>query len=211
MTNQKSFPELIEGRVIAIVGPAVAVGDQSAQVEACDTIIRTNHHSRLSPGEDGLGVRTDVAFLNGFNSRLINQQPNLIEGVPWVMLKEAATKVSHPNVVEAKNPFDLANQIPIILNALEPYSPKEVHIFGADLYASGPAGLSPHQKRNCDDLQEEWEGIDKHDQAVQHEWMCAFQDRTGLIKGDSRMVKLLSMSTDELMNRLRDAWRSVSG
>jgi hypothetical protein len=210
MTNQKSFPDLIQGKTVALVGPADSVGDQGPQVEACDTVIRINYRWRGNLTE-GYGDRVDVGVLNVMATKEIKNRPEVLEGLKWVLVKEGAANVPHPNVRWLKNPFALANQIPILLHEIEQHNPAGVWVFGADFYTGGPRTFQQPGYRPLITMEDSWKGIQTHNQRLQHEWMRAFQDRTGLIKGDSRLVELLKVSTDELMNRLLDAWRTVSG
>ena len=210
MTNQKSFPELIEGKTVALVGPADSVGDQGAEVEACEIVIRINYRWRDNLTE-GYGERVDVGVLNLGASQELQNRPEVLEGLKWVLVKEGGSNVPHSNVHWLKNPFAMANQMPILLHEIEQHNPAGVWVFGADFYTGGPETFQQAGYRPPISMEDSWKALNKHNQRLQHEWMRAFQDRTGLIKGDSRLVELLSISTDEMMNRLRDVWRSVSG
>ena len=212
MTGQKSFPELIEGKTVALVGPAYSVGDQGAEVEACDTVIRCNYRWNAGEPVTGYGERLDVAFYSIFGAHSLLKNETLLNSVPCVVLKYGAPPVPHRNARHAsRDPFSHANQIPIILNDIEQFNPAGVWVFGADFYTSGPEASTQENYRTDATLEQTWKDLNTHNQRAQHEWMKAFQERTGLIKGDSRIVELLSISTDEMMTRLRDAWRSVSG
>jgi hypothetical protein len=204
------FPNLT-GKTVAIVGPAEAVGDQSAEVEACDYIIRTNHRWRNFEALTGFGGRTDAVFLSVMGAEAVKNQMNVLSGIDWVIQKHGGPDIQFPRVVKADNPFSLANQVPILLNFLEPYNPAAVWVFGADFYTGGPDTFQQPQYRNPISLEEHWSNLNKHDQGVNHQWVKAFQDRTGLIQGDSRMVELLSLTTEEVLARLFDAWRTVHG
>jgi hypothetical protein len=93
-----------------------------------------------------------------------------------------------------------------ILNDIEQFNPSAVWIFGADFYSSGFEDSTQATYRTDATLEQTWKDLNTHDQRAQHEWMKAFQERTGLVKGDSRMVELLSISTEEVIARLNEAW-----
>ena len=205
MTDQLN----LRGKSVAIVGPAESIGDQSAQVEACDFVIRCNHRWNGHDELTGYGSRVDAAFYSVAGSRAVKSNEPLLGSIPYIILKQGAENVNHPRVSRAPEPFKMANQVPIILNWLQDFHPSEVHIFGADFYTSGYEGSTQEAYLPGYDSHQYWLDINKHDQRLQHEWMRAFQDRTSLIKGDSRLLKLLSLSTDEFMARLNDAWREV--
>jgi hypothetical protein len=207
MTNQLN----LKGKSVALVGPAKAVGDQSAEVQACDFIIRCNYRWNGHDPLAGYGERTDAAFYNIKGSKSVRNFPSLFQDIPWIILKRAAHPLEHPQIVQTKEPFEHANQIPILLNWLEPFEPSGVYVFGADFYTSGFHDSAQTEYRPDREFGEYWKAIRFHDQGKQHSWMSEFQDRTRLIKGDSRMVELLSLTTEEVIARLHEAWREYSG
>jgi len=188
-------PHSLTGKSVALVGPAPSLGDQSAQVESCDIIIRCNYRWNGNDILDGYGERTDAAFYSIAGSKSVIEFPSILDGLPWVILKDGAPDFAHPNIVRAMDPFPMANQLPILLNFVEPFEPSEIHIFGADFYTSGYERATQVSYLSGYDPSQYWKDLQLHDQSVQHVWMKTFQERTGLVKGDSRMVDLLSYST----------------
>jgi hypothetical protein len=210
MTELPQTPNL-EGKTVAVVGPAVPLYDQCAEVEACDFIIRCNYRWNGYEQLEGYGERTDAAFYSCAGSRAARDNPSAWENLPYVILKQAGVHLSHPRVIQTKNPFDLANQVPILLHWLEGLKPAEIHVFGADFYTSGYTGSTVDAYLPDYNPVQYWKDIQTHDQSLQHKWIKAFQERTGLIKGDSRMVELLSISTEEVVARLNEAWKEYRG
>jgi hypothetical protein len=207
MTNKLNLKD----KSVAVVGPAVPLLDQSAEVEACDVIIRCNYrwngHERLY----GYGERTEGAFYNGLASKSVSHDEAVLSELDFVLLKDNAVEVPHAMTVRTARPFDLANQVPIILHWLESFEPAEIHVFGSDFYTSGYEGSTHYEYLPDYDPQQYWKDLQTHNQAAQHSWVKAFQERTGLIKGDSRMMELLSLTTEEVIARLNEAWREYSG
>jgi hypothetical protein len=212
MTSRIEFPDLIAGKRVAIVGPAESIGDQGAEVEACDTVIRIKHRWRGGEPVQGYGTRIDVGFYNIAASRNLTENQTLLDSLSCIVLKHGHVPVSHPNLHTAtQDPFPHANQVPILVNHLEQFEPAGIFIFGADFFTGGPESFSPPQYRACDTLEKQWESINTHNQGRNHAWLKAFQERTGLIRGDSRMVELLSLSTEEVVALVNEAWRKYSG
>jgi hypothetical protein len=205
-----TFSDLINGKTVAIVGPAKSVGDQSAQVEACDTVIRLNYRWTTDKPLHGYGDRLHAAFYSIDGANRVKNKQDLLDALPCVVLKHGAVNLVHRNIRYAKqDPFEHANQVSIVLNEIEQYGPAGVWIFGADFYTTGPQGYQQTEYRDNISLGEQWEAIRFHNQRKQHEWMREFQNRTNLVKGDERVVELLSLTTNELMKKLEDAWRGV--
>lgn len=201
--------DFITGKTIAIVGPAKSVCDQSAEVEACDTIIRCNYKWNGNEHVKNYGERIEIGFYNIAGARRILEKDELLEPIPYILLKERAPEPKHPHVSYAKKePFPRANQVQIILNEIEQYEPAGVWIFGSDFYLSGPEGYYQDSYKQMG-LIDQWKSIKFHDQPIQQRWLKSFQERTGLIKGDERMVELLSLTTDEVKTQLHDAWKEV--
>ena len=203
--------DFITGKTVAIVGPAESVGDQSAEVEACDTIIRCNYKWNGNEPLENYGERVDIGFYNIAGARRIGKRTELLESLPYILLKPRAPIPPHPNVsYTKKEPFERANQVQIILNEIEEYEPAGVWIFGSDFYTSGPEGYYQESYKALD-LVDQLKSIKFHDQSKQHRWLKNFHERTGLIKGDERMLGLLSLSTDEIKVKVHKAWKDVKG
>ena len=203
--------DFITGKTVAIVGPAESVGDQSAEVEACDTIIRCNYRWNGNEPVKNYGERIDIGFYNIAGARRIGKNQDLLNSIPHILLKERAPSPPHPNVSFAKKePFPRANQVQIILNEIEQYQPAGVWIFGSDFYVSGPEGYYQDSYKQMG-LVDQWTSIKFHNQEMQHKWLKSFQDRTGLIMGDERMVELLSLTSQDVKIRVEKAWEEVGG
>lgn len=206
MTDQLN----LKGKSVALVGPAKPVGDQSAEVEACDFIIRCDYRWNGHNPLVGYGERIDAAFYSLMGAKEANNHPEFWQDIPWVLLKHGSVPMNHPRTINLLPPIHSANQMPYLAKWLETMGPREIHIFGADFYTSGPEGFQ--QKGYTPEgqtLNQSWSSIKEHNQALNHQWMREFQDRTRLIKGDSRMVELLSLTTEEVVARLNEAWRGI--
>jgi hypothetical protein len=157
-----SFGEYVDGKTIAIVGPAPAPYDQSAEVDAHDIVYRASYGFtvpddpavRLSScaelGTDwfrsgafptGYGTRVDMAFYNtgATNQAIRGELDQVLVDLDWAMWKSSGmppsglTNVRHVNRPPMKLP-GTESQITAMLWDLTFYSPAAVTVFGADFY-----------------------------------------------------------------------------
>ena len=209
------FAEYVKGKSVAVVGPALALDDQSAEVEAHDLVYRISYRHDLDPPVPGYGERTDIVFYNGEASRkyMLGVYDSFIDDSPWVVLKNTkrpagpGRDITKDNTVYAKAPFAKANQLPIALNHLLECGPSKITIFGADLYLGGP-GTAYHRNHLRRTPARNWWGVNFHDPAEQHVFMRELYRRNReIIVGDSRFLDALSTSTARYLRRLREVWR----
>lgn len=209
-----SFGEYVEGKTVAVVGPAVAVYDQAAEVEAHDLVYRLSYRHELDPPVPGYGERTDIVFYNGEATRkyMLGVYDSFIDNIDWVVLKHGkrpkgpGRDITRDNTVVANAPFTKANQLPIALDHLLKHNPASVSVFGADLYLGGPA--TAYDKKHLDRTPErDWWGISFHDPADQHAFMRELYRRNReRIVGDERFLAAMGMSTARYWRKLREVW-----
>jgi len=156
-----SFGEYVAGKTIAIVGPAPAPYDQSAEVDAHDLVYRTsygfhvppnfsdlsssaeNGHDWYQPGHfpDGYGTRVDMAFYNAGATMMAmrGELDQILTQLDWTMFKvegmhtSGLTNVRHVNRAPMKVP-GTESQITAMLYDLTFYEPAKVTVYGADFY-----------------------------------------------------------------------------
>jgi len=157
-----TFEEYVDGKTIAIVGPAPAPYDQSAQVDAHDIVYRASYgfsapldpKIRLSSSADlgtdwyhsgvfpaGYGTRVDMAFYNNGASQQATrgELDQVLVDLDWAMFKTGGpadhdlTRVRSVNRPPMKIP-GTESQITAMLWDLTHYRPAAVTVFGADFY-----------------------------------------------------------------------------
>jgi hypothetical protein len=157
-----SFGEYVAGKSIAIVGPAPAPYDQSAEVDAHDLVYRSSYgghvpadlgirrSSSAPQGEDyfrsglftpGYGTRVDMSFYNTGSTQqaMRGELDHVLVDLDWAMWKVQGLKASGLTNVRHVNraPMKLAGtelQITAMLWDLTFYEPAKVTVFGADFY-----------------------------------------------------------------------------
>ena len=159
------FAELVNGKTIAVVGPAPAPYDQSAEVDAHDLVFRTSYGFRAgdrqyerddpalhAPGQivPGYGTRTDVSFYNSQGGRMAHEGhlDECLADLKFALWKDAKRGlpnrglcgervVYRPTERGHRGAVINVNQITGILFDLAHFEPADVTVFGADFYA-GP-------------------------------------------------------------------------
>jgi hypothetical protein len=157
-----SFYEYVAGKTIAIVGPAPAPYDQSAEIEAHDLVYRTSYglsvpadrairrSSSAAVGTDGYrkgaipaktGTRTDLSFYNAGTSDMIarGELDDVLVDLDWVICKRSGMQPSGITNLRscARPPMKVSGtelQITAMLWDLTFYEVASVTVYGADFY-----------------------------------------------------------------------------
>jgi hypothetical protein len=213
-----SFGEYVDGRTIAIVGPAPVPYDQSAEIDAHDIVYRTSFGHMGNPSDrpqphrfpSGTGTRVDMSFYNTGWTRAA--QDGYLDDV-YPHLKWAIHKIKPPyaspmtNIRAANKPSVIhgkkvaPNQVPIMLWDLTFYQPAKVTVFGCDFYL-GPIETwydanytppdwitgSPERPDPTEAM-----GPAFHDQELNRQIVRAVRDTVPWLAGDDRFLEALDV------------------
>jgi hypothetical protein len=218
------FDEFVHGKTIAIVGPAPAPYDQSAEVDAHDLVFRTSwgftgdkpltqkSDTTFDPAAfpSGYGTRVDVAFYNGLGVRLAceGRLDHILPHLKWALWKQAKPyqpdrKLCQERVVAApllKGKRVNVNQVTGMLWDLHHFDPASVTVFGADFYTSPfHAWYDPNyaHREVLRDAKAHVDAARIHDQELQRKVVRRVRELKGWPNGDDRYIKALDMSRDE--------------
>ncbi len=145
------FRELINGRSIAVVGPAPPSEEIGAEIDSYDLVVRTNYRIGSNIPVNLYGVRTDISYYN--HQRMLlhcNEVVNAASGLRWIILKSQNDEVKFRNLLHTyeggvrsaflANPIFFGTaapmSIPNILNDLIRFSPRCIKLFCTTLYNS---------------------------------------------------------------------------
>ena len=203
-----TFAEYIAGKSVALVGPALAPYDQSAEVEAHDVVYRIGFRHDLGKPVPNYGERTDVVFYNAENSRklALGLYDTFVKTIPWVMVKRDPKMVKGQSYRVLDLPFSKANQAPIALHDLVKLGPSKITVFGVDLYLGGPA--TAYDKNYLDRTPErDWWGVQIHNPQDNHRFVRRLlRQHKDLIVGDKRFIHAAQLTTPEYLRDLKKAW-----
>ena len=219
-----TFEEWVDGKTIAIVGPAPAPYDQSAEVDAHDLVFRTSwgfrgdkplvdkHASTFDPTAfpAGYGTRVDASFYNGLGVRLAceGRLDHMLEHLTWAIWKQAKPyKPSRGLCLErvadrpSKNGKVInVNQITGMLWDLHLFRPASVTVFGADFYTAPINEWYDPNYAHREVLRDTKAHVDSariHDQEAQREVVRHVRSKKGWPEGDDRYIKALEMTRAE--------------
>lgn len=202
------FADYINGKSVALVGPAVAPYDQSVEVEAHDVVYRIGFRHDLGKPVPNYGERTDVVFYNAENSRklALGLYDGFVTNIPWVMVKRDPKMIKRHRYRVLDLPFSKANQAPIALNDLVKLGPSKISVFGVDLYLGGPS--TAYDKNYLDRTPErDWWGVQIHSPEDNHRFIRRLvRQHKDLIVGDERFRHVSRLSTQEYLRDLKKAW-----
>lgn len=204
----QTWRDFVEGKRVAVVGPAPSVGDQSADVDAHDVVIRVGYRCDLQPPASGYGEKLDAVFWNYWNSRKLGLglYDSFVYDIPWVLVKkEYRPPEGLQNFRVVPLPFKKANQIPIVVGDLLANNVRSVTVFGTDLYLGGPSfayepGYSGYIPERI------WWEIKLHQPEQQHRFLRSAWERSGKIEGDERFLSAMRLSTREYIKQLTNKW-----
>lgn len=205
------FAEYVNGKTIAVVGPAPADGDQADAVEGHDIVYRVS--GQWGFGDD-YGPRADIVFTNsGISSQVRDGMYwDRFEqlGVRWVVTKRNIG-LEHRNVRHARKPPG-ANPLQVVMAVydLAQFDPASVTVFGADFYMAGPKRMyQPEYLAHCVGM-----GLGAARSSVEREHRIEQQVKPirsviaakGWPTGDRRFLDVVNLDEQELIRRWREVW-----
>ena len=203
-----SFADAVRGKTVAIVGPAPALTDQSAEVESHDLVYWVSYRNNLQPHPTGYGNRVDAVFYNVQHSRELEfgKYDSFIGDVPYVFTKKHKRVTDRNNYPMLPKPFAESNQIQIVLHQLLELRPAAIRVYGADLYLGGRdnAYTAEYDRRTPE---AQYWGIQLHKPGLQHRWSRkAWLENQDVILGDNRFLRAVRMGGKRYMKELERVW-----
>jgi hypothetical protein len=205
-----TFLDYVQGRSVAVVGPAPMPIDQSAEIDAHDLVYRPCR----APIGGHYGSRIDIAYINAMWSRDIYDDEHTavresIEPATWWVFKTYQVHRRdgfYRTAVKPGRQMNI-NAVTGILFDLIQNDVGSITVYGADLYASGP------QQSYNDDYGARWtllqqaSGVVNHDPLKQMAVHRAIY-QTGKIVGDRRYIAAVTMPDDDYEKVIAE-WRRV--
>ena len=226
----EQFAEYVNGRTIAVVGPAPSPYDQSAEVDAHDIVIRCSYgfsadgknrardHDYVSGVlPSGYGDRADVSYYNSGATRMAREGrlDAVLADIEWALWKDSETPIPKRGLcheLRTRRPLRdgrliNVNQITGILFHLAHYDPADVTVYGADFYVSSPDAWYDPSYRAAVHLREVAVHVKahrQHDQETQRFVIRQVRAKKGWPSGDDRFLTALDMSREEHEARMAE-------
>jgi hypothetical protein len=203
-----SFAANVNGKTIAIVGPAPALTDQSAEVESHDLVYWVSYRNNLQPHPTGYGNRVDAVFYNVQHSRELElgKYDSFIGDIPYVFTKWHKRVTGRNNYPMLPKPFAESNQIQIVLHQLLELRPAAIRVYGADLYLGGRDNAYTYEYDRRTPEAQYW-AIQLHEPGLQHRWSRkTWLENQDIILGDERFLRAVRMGGKRYIKELERVW-----
>ena len=221
-TRRAQFPlpgdsamlELVQGRRVAVVGPAATTEEFGALVDSYDVVVRTRARGRVTPEEARRGgSRTDIAYYNGRDLGAMWQDAG--RAAEDGELRLAVARPFYATLVDSapdwlrftRSEFGLYFRgaslgLQRMIYDLLQFAPTEIALFGADFYAgarSYPPGYRTHDGFGPDSPLNDIVMV--HDLVFERRLMQAFC-ATGLLTPHGVAAEVLELTDAQYIDRL---------
>lgn len=218
--TETAFRRLLEGRRIAIVGPAQSEGDHGAEIDSHDLIIRTKFTQSTGPGSDtSAGTRTDISYYALGSVRFLGDEIRRALSRGDLQMAVFRTATYESNTRYLHRPGDLryppseyqgsfrAGQFAIqrILYDVLRYSPASVKIFNINFFLAE----NPYRDGYLADYTKTYaeRGLVQPLSAFGHDYRAdfVFTQRlfhAGLIEADPSVSALLGLTPEQYLKAL---------
>ncbi|BAI87848.1 TPR domain protein [Limnospira platensis NIES-39] len=144
---EESYAQLINGKTVAIVGPAPTSEPHGEEIDFFDVVIRMTYLDNLDESlYPYTGQKTSVSYYNGGNStsyksyiRLLIPQLQFVclkTGLALSELRQHSVNVRVCRRVNLSCYVGSPNLLPIILSDLAAFQPQKIKVFGNNLFLS---------------------------------------------------------------------------
>lgn len=215
--DDESMRRLVQGKRVAVVGPATDPSEFGELIDSYDTVVRTNLRGPLNPDAAArLGARADISYYAGLD--LVRGYEVVSQAVENGVVDLAVTR---PHCLPAfpepptwlrfaRFEFGLYFRgapmgIQRILYDLLQFAPAEVALFNADFYAGEEVAAQGYR----DDALSFGPHSQANDPVVMHDLSFEFRftqrlARSGLITPHGTAAEVLSLTEQEYLERLQE-------
>lgn len=215
---ESRMQELIEGKRIALVGPAATKEQLGETIDDYDVVVRPNFKPELIRNNPtSMGSRTDIAYYSGQDmTKLIDDVESLVEatGVQIVNTRSFSYQAHHHRQIPwlrfSRHDWSLSFHgsplgIQRMIYDLLQFSPKEIGIFNSDFYTGDGEFTDGYRAERSFGP-----GSFKNDLVVVHDLLMDFKFtqamlRTGRVHAHGRASEVLAMDPGEYTRVLEQA------
>tara|TARA_B100000989_G_scaffold299063_1_gene292766 strand:+ start:11523 stop:12788 length:1266 start_codon:yes stop_codon:yes gene_type:complete len=211
--DQKFF-ETLNGKTIAIVGPAETEHKDATEIDSFDYVVRFNYtHTGKNLDEFKKGLKTDISYFNGeqIDYLIKNNDSKLPNDLKIACIKDNHTerekklKKANPEKIIKKitnynmlNFYSSFNLLPLVLLDLLETNSKKIKIFHSDLFLTS-IRVAGYKKDLSN--KEFIKTFLNHDPMTQHRFLKNLY-KNDKIQGDDKFNEVMQLDTNDYLNKL---------
>lgn len=217
--SDKRFAEYIDGKSIAIVGPAPSEEELALEIDSYDIVIRLNYRGKgLMPCQKEFGNRIDISYYNGENAQKISDlnAHDFFDDLEYAVFKSIKHEfqkglLSSQRARALFSPDSIlfngtGNMIPLMLYDLSHFSPKKIKVFKVNLFLAKKAyygGYSLYEGRPG--VSWMWRSFAVHNPTTQFNFVKSFW-KSGLIEVDNSCEAVLKLTSSEYISAMEEIY-----
>lgn len=212
--NDNFFLKKIKNKKIAIVGPIESEFDQSEEIDGYDIVIRFNYLGKKRSSNSNLGTKIDISYYNeGIMRKISHSNIDEISRLSFIVLKkenkstkEITKKTNLYRYIINKNKIAINGTFNAVPNALLDilcFSPKEIKVFGTDLFLTREYRMNYIGEKSIDTSKD----FLRHDPITQYRIIDVLY-KNNFIEVDQRLKRILEMGCENYLNNLESVWKT---
>lgn len=214
----KEFETLVNGKDVALVGPATSDVECSSSIDSYSVVARLNYKGKAYLSSNK-GKRVDVSYYGIQHAKSIRKEIGDVfvdQDFYAVAVKNKAHRIISKMIHNNRNIFSLiwllnSSEFNIGLNAvydLIRFNPRLLKIYYMDLMLSkGREGGYWFNSMLSTDVAKSF--VETHDPIMQYSFYKLLYDR-GILQGDIRFIEVMNMGIDNYLKELQKVYFDVS-
>jgi hypothetical protein len=218
--NDRVYADYLQGKSVAIVGPAPTGENSATEIDSYDIVIRLNYRGRENMPESGeFGEKIDVSYYNDDNAVFIESLKHqaFMDDLLFSVFKSSKYKFQEKLIIKGKGRLlfgsdklyfsGLAGMIQLVVHDLMYFQPLQVKLFNVNFFLS----KSPYHRNYTSfgidkkNIKKNWHIFASHNPISQLNYTRNIWS-AGHITVDHTCEKVLRMKTDEYMSELEEIY-----
>lgn len=223
--QDEKYAEHINGKKVAIVGPAPSSDLLGEEIDSFDAVIRLNYYGKDTlPGKEEFGSLAHISYYNHINEKKVAQLPDrkFFGEIDFVNFKtkmypyqKRLLKFGKARLILLLNKYLFvgeANMLQNVVYDLLMFEPHEIKIFKANFFLSRQAYHGGYQlKHQVSRKQHEvWRTHAKHNLVSQLNFLRSLWT-AGLVKADKVCESVMDLSSAEYLQQMEEIYVNPFG
>ena len=211
------FFNYINGKTVAIVGPAPHSEDLSKEIDSYDIVIRFTYRGARFLPQNGFGIKTNISYYNVEYANTISEYNEMffLEDLDYAVFKSVEHDFQR-DLIEKNRGREIFfsnhlcfkgfwNMAQIALYDIFHFNPKEVKLFHTNFFLSENAYDKKYCPKKGYSMQEKLSGWAAHDVLTQINFVKNLWE-SKMISVDSDCERVLKLSLDEYLSQFENIY-----